>query len=113
MTFRFRILSSSDFQPVECKFPKFVFYTRYNFRTTDRDIAGEAEFVGVAEPEIAHALGRTVEFGTASTPTILDLFRFSAPGVLATSPTEVSYFSEDGGVTPLKYFDWTNSDPSD
>jgi hypothetical protein len=82
----------------------------FNFNPNDRAIPGELDFVGVAEHELTHALGRTSDVGTgAYTP--LDLFRYAAPGVrqLSTGP---AYFSIDGGQTNLNPYD-TVSDPAD
>lgn len=95
--------------------------TVLNFSTTNRAIAGEEDFVGVAEHELAHALCRT-GWGDGSAYSLLDLMRFSSAGVLennadiftATSPP--AYFSVDGGVTDLgnfstvsDYYDWSTS----
>ena len=64
---------------------------------------------GVAEHELSHALGRISGIGDVIYPTVLDLFRFGAPGVLSTGG---GYFSVDGGVTHLGAYD-LNSDPGD
>ena len=85
----------------------------YNFSTTDRAIAGEGDFVGIAEHEIAHALDRISGFGSGPQANILDLFRFTAPGTLATSGTQPAYFSINGGATASEDFASTASDPAD
>jgi hypothetical protein len=85
--------------------------TTLNFNTADRAIPGQYDFVGIAEHELTHALGR---FTTSSGPAnyILDLYRYAAPGVLSTDGYSNSYFSINDGVTPLATFS-TSSDLSD
>lgn len=97
-----------------------------NFSTTDHAIAGEEDFVGVAEHELAHALGRSGWGNGGPFFSLMDLFRFSAPGVLetnanpytATSPA--AYFSVDNGQTSLAsfstisdYYDWSTAVTAD
>jgi serralysin len=68
--------------------------------------------VGVALHELTHAMGR-VPYGPA--PDILDLFRFTSPGVHLFSGADTApaaYFSLDGGATKLADYGRT-SDPSD
>ncbi len=82
-----------------------------NFSTTDRAIPGEYDFVGIAEHELTHALGRMADFyGPAEF--ILDLFRFSGPGTLQTDGYNPTYFSINDGVTALDTFS-TSSDLGD
>ena len=85
----------------------------YDYSTTNRAVAGEVDFLGLALHEITHALGRLSGVGTGGPPGIADLFRYASDGTLATGPFQSSYFSIDGGATALKYFDNTNSDPVD
>ncbi|MGZ3369233.1 MAG: NF038122 family metalloprotease [Caulobacteraceae bacterium] len=69
--------------------------------------------VGVALHELTHAMGRAA-YGGAQ-PSVLDLFRFSSPGVRlfgAAQTAPASYFSLDGGVTDLADYG-QSSDPSD
>ena len=98
--------------------------TVLNFSTTDQAVPGEEDFVGVAEHELTHAMGRS-GWGDGSTSgmySLMDLFRFSSAGVLensadsaaATSPP--AYFSVDGGQTDLAdfsttsdYYDWATN----
>jgi FG-GAP-like repeat len=91
----------------------FAVGSNYNFSTTNRAVSGEADFVGIAEHEIAHALGRMSSDGVYGYWTALDLFRFTSAGTLATSPYQTAYFSANNGATALKYFDSSNSDPAD
>ncbi|HSZ51703.1 MAG TPA: NF038122 family metalloprotease, partial [Caulobacteraceae bacterium] len=85
----------------------------YNFSTTNRAIPGEADFVGIALHEISHALDRVSDAGSSEPPTIADLFRFTAPGVENPSAGLNSYFSVDGGNTPLEYWAGPSTDPGD
>jgi hypothetical protein len=85
----------------------------YDFSPTNRAVANEADFIGIAEHEIAHALGRIGSLGTYGYWTVLDLFRFTSPGSLATNVSQSAYFSINDGTTALKYFDNTNTDPAD
>jgi hypothetical protein len=84
-------------------------FNSFNFDTTNRAVPGMIDFVGVAEHELSHALGRLSGIGDVIYPTVLDLFRFAAPGLLS---TRGGYFSVDGGVTSLGAYD-LNSDPGD
>jgi hypothetical protein len=70
-----------------------------------------SDYVGVALHEITHALGRLGNYSNYG-DTILNLYRFSSPGVLNFSTT-ASYFSIDGGETNLANFDSTDVDPFD
>jgi hypothetical protein len=87
----------------------------FAFDPSNRIVPGQYDFIGVAEHEITHALGRYTQItpgGPAPAYTPLDLFRYSAPGVHATSGNIPAYFSIDGGATALAPFD-TASDPAD
>ena len=78
-----------------------------------RAVAGEYDFLGVAEHELSHALGRIAILDTAHhvfSP--LDLFRYSAAGVHTVSATTAGYFSADGGRTNLDWYA-TSSDLGD
>ncbi len=93
----------------------FVFGTdntlyNYTFDPNNRAVPNKDDFIGVALHEIGHLLGRTANGG----PTYMcDLFRYVSPGHLSTSPSDPGvYFSIDGGVTQLKFFDNIN-DPGD
>ena len=101
--------------------------TVLNFSTTDLAVPGEEDFVGVAEHELSHALGRS-GWGAGSDPTspdaglysLMDLFRFTSAGVLEnnadvdTNTSAPAYFSIDNGLTSLAsyattsdYYDWS------
>ncbi len=79
---------------------------------------GLADFIGIAEHELTHALGRLSwnPSTSLSNHSLLDMFRYSAPRTLATATSLHAYFSLDGGVTDLGDFetsgdlaDWKNS----
>ena len=62
--------------------------------------------------EVTELMGRfsNVGDGASPVPTVLDLYRYSAPGVPTTSPyAPYAYFSRDGGVTNEATF---NADPN-
>ncbi len=94
--------------------------TLWNFDTAHRGVAGKYDFLGVAEHELAHALGRVTYLGADGLYTPLDLTRYSAPGVHEISGDAPAYFSLDGGVTRLLPFatssdlaDWASGNPPD
>src|SRR5579871_2929862 len=72
---------------------------------------GWNSYVGVALHEITHAMGRDGN-STNTSDTILNLYKFSSPGVLDFT-TAAGYFSIDGGNTNLQNFDSTRVDPWD
>ena len=77
----------------------------YNFDPNNQSAAGLFGFIGIAEHEIAHALGRIYSDGP------LELVNYSAPGVFA-KPNTGGYFSIDGGKTNLGQFA-SNNDTAD
>jgi hypothetical protein len=73
--------------------------------------AGQFDAIGAMEHEISAVMGRVGAVGAvygAGSYTPLDLFRFSAPGVRATSASaKTPYFSLNGGVTNLGNYSTT------
>jgi Hint domain len=94
----------------------------WDYSTNGTTASGEVDFVGVAEHELTHALGRMAglqQFGT-NDYAVLDLFRYSAPGTLELTAGEPAYFSANGGQTDLDNFstvadvgDWAPSAGND
>ncbi len=91
----------------------------YDFNTGGSVPQGEYYFVGIAEHELTHVLGRISDIGygyagNGGTDTVLDLFQYTVKGDIApvTDRMESSYFSINGGATDLGTFDDT-SDPGD
>jgi hypothetical protein len=78
--------------------------------------SGYFDAVGALEHEISAVMGRVDAVGSvegAGVYTPLDLFRYSAPGVRATSASAPSpYFSINGGASNLGYYS-TTSDYAD
>lgn len=68
--------------------------------------SGTYDFVAVAQHEIEEVLGRVsgISPNGASYLTPFDLFRYTAPGVSTTSPSALTYFSINGGMTKLSTF---------
>ncbi|MGM9480812.1 NF038122 family metalloprotease [Roseateles sp. NT4] len=86
----------------------------FDFNPTDGITAGSYDFIGVAIHEIGHALGFVsgaddFDYSDGYAGSVddawwsygLDMFRYSATGQLNWAPNEPSYFSLDGGATPL------------
>jgi hypothetical protein len=78
----------------------------YDYNPADGVAAGTYDFEAVAAHELAEVLGRIggINSATPAWRTPLDLFRYSAPGVLDYGYNDAAYFSIDGGVTRLKAF---------
>jgi hypothetical protein len=89
----------------------------WDFDSSDGVGAGLQDFVGVTIHEMGHALGffsgvddvdyyitHPADLDPYAVFATLDLFRYSAPGVLNLGVGATSYFSIDGGVTNLGGF---------
>lgn len=82
----------------------------YTFDPNHRAVAGEFDFIGLAEHEISEVMGRygLGQNGASSgrySP--IDLFRYTSPGVLDVAPENGDYFSINGGITPINLFNGT------
>jgi hypothetical protein len=78
------------------------------FDPNQRAQAGAYDFIGVAMHEVGETLGRISMLtpgcsGSSCSESVLDLFRYTAPGTLDLSGTN-AYFSLNGGVTSLNTF---------
>jgi hypothetical protein len=99
----------------------------YTFDPNNRAVSGAYDFIGVAEHEISEVMGRIALLGTpigglSRTYSVLDLFRYSSPGVRQLVAGTTAYFSLDGGNTNLNNFntlsgedagDWANGGGND
>jgi Hint domain len=79
----------------------------WSFSPTTTPAAGEYYFIGVAEHEISEVMGRMSDIGSSpNTYSVMDLFRYSAPGVRdltagSSHSNSTAYFSINGGETNL------------
>jgi hypothetical protein len=71
--------------------------------------AGEYDLYGVVAHELSEVMGRISLLSYSGASSLMDLFRYTSNGVLATSGTQNSYFSDNGGATSLNSF---NASPS-
>ncbi len=97
----------------------------YTFDPTNRMVAGEYDFIGVAEHEITEVLGRCAGLNNGIPGYVpYDLFRFTSSGVRSLNASDNGvYFSVNDGVASLKVFnppgnggdlqDWQTSSPAD
>jgi len=82
----------------------------YTFDPNNRSVAGEYDFVGLADHEISEVMGRygLGQNGASSgrySP--IDLFRYLSAGNLDTVPANGAYFSINGGSTVINTYNGT------
>ena len=89
----------------------------YTFSVTNRAVAGQYDFVSVAEHEVSEIMGRIPSLGTnffgQADYLPFDLFRWTGPGARNLSDAAGVYFSIDSGTTNLKNFNFANGNGSD
>ena len=85
----------------------------FDYSTVGPINPGKVSFVGVVEHEFTEVMGRlyTGPSGGSYNATILSLYRYSTPGVLALGTVVDSYFSTDRGATSLASFNNPYSTP--
>jgi hypothetical protein len=79
----------------------------FTYDPANRAVPHTFDFIGIVEHEITEVLGR-MSMLDSNAYSLMDLFRYSAPGVHSLSPNQTAYFSIDGGQTNLDNF---NSNP--
>lgn len=86
----------------------------YALDPNNRGVAGQYDFIGVAQHEVTEVLGR-ITLGLQTNVGFLpfDLFRFTNNAARSFAPNVTNaYFSVDNGATVLKFF-YTNSNRGD
>jgi hypothetical protein len=86
----------------------------WTFDPNSRSVAGAYDFIGDAEAEITHVLGRFagLQLSAPGWYSPLDLMRYAGPGANELTVGAPAYFSINGGATNLDSFN-TAGDPSD
>jgi hypothetical protein len=78
----------------------------WSFSPTATPSSTQYYIVGALEHEISEVMGRVSDLTTPSQYSVMDLYRYQAPGVRQTGGGDPSYFSIDGGQTNLA--SWNN-----
>ncbi len=85
-----------------------------NFSTSGQAASGQVTFIDVALNELCIALGK-FGYSNGNDFSLLDLFRYSSPGILETTSNPIlqispsAYFSLDGGQTTIATFATTSN----
>lgn len=83
----------------------------FTFDPNNRAVAGENDFIGVAEHEVSEVMGR-YGLGQNGRKTDryspIDFFRYTSPGTLDLAPAFGAYFSIDGGTAAINTFNGPN-----
>jgi hypothetical protein len=66
--------------------------------------SGQYDLYGIVAHELSEVMGRISLLNFSQVSSALDLFRYTAKGVLATSGSQNGYFSDNGGATSLNPF---------
>ena len=91
----------------------------YTYDPQNRQVAGEFDFIGVAQHEISEIMGRAFSLGNPipknGSPGYIpnDLFRFTAPGSRTFATGTFAYFSINNGNTNLHNYNTGSGDPQD
>jgi hypothetical protein len=72
--------------------------------STNSAPSGEYYLYGVVAHELSEVMGRISLLSFSSAYSAMDLFRYTANGVLATAASQNAYFSDNGGATSLNSF---------
>jgi FG-GAP-like repeat len=82
----------------------------FSYSTTSAPASSQYDFVAAVEHEFSEVMGR-ISGIDQSTPTPMDLFRYSAPNARQLSTSGAAYFSINGGATNLD--SWNTSPTAD
>jgi hypothetical protein len=83
----------------------------FTYDPANRKVVGKYDFIGIVLHELAEVMGKNTSIdGVPAGASPFDLFRYTVASVISLNPNATNvYFSVDGGVTKLNFF---NSDPA-
>jgi hypothetical protein len=82
----------------------------FSYSTDTTPPNSEYYFVGVVEHEFTEVMGRVSFLDSAPNYySLMDLFRYSAPGVRVLDPVSFAYFSTNGGLSQFNQFNSTGT----
>jgi len=76
----------------------------YNTTNSGNVSSGQYDLYGVVAHELSEVMGRISLLNFSNAYSAMDLFRYTANGVLATTASQNGYFSDNGGATSLNPF---------